>query len=93
MLSSKQVLNISISIIVNIEDFRNNTRRWCERFKGMDPRVPVMDLDERLRAVEERLLLVTPNPDNLAKYPALKDAYENYRIVEMLVIGKNEQNK
>jgi hypothetical protein len=40
---------------------------------------------KRLDKIEERLLIVDPNESLHEKYPALKEAYDAYKIVEKLV--------
>ena len=48
-----------------------------------------MDLDHRLRQLEKIVLSLVPNPAALEKYPALKHAYEQYKIVERLTLGND----
>jgi hypothetical protein len=40
---------------------------------------------KRLEIIEERLLIVEPDLSLHEKYPALKEAYEQYKIIEKLV--------
>lgn len=66
------------------EDFPPDTRGWAISWHGAESKVPIMDLDERLRRVERRLLLLEPPEGVLSKNPALKNAYEAYKIIEKL---------
>lgn len=45
----------------------------------------IAKINKRLDAIEERLLIINPNESMHEKYPALKEAYEAYKIVEKLV--------
>lgn len=47
-------------------------------------------LSERLAGIEERLAILRPNWELQARFPALQDAYDHYRLIEKLV---NDQNK
>jgi hypothetical protein len=70
-----------------MSDFEPETKNWSDSYRGYDAKFPVMDLDQRLRRVEEQLLLVSPDPAQLAKYPALAEAYANYKLIEKLTVG------
>ena len=53
-----------------------------------------INLDEMADVVEtlkERLLILTPNFEKMEKYPALKEAYDHYKLIEALC--KEEDNK
>jgi hypothetical protein len=43
------------------------------------------ELKERLEVIEKRLMIIHPDKELHEKYPALKEAYEAYRIVERLI--------
>lgn len=45
-----------------------------------------------LEMLMERLCVIEPAMDLIAKYPALKEAYENYKIVEAMVKYDTENN-
>lgn len=45
-------------------------------------------LGKLLEDIETRLLILQPNFEKLEKYPALKNAYEHYKLMEKL-IGEN----
>jgi hypothetical protein len=41
----------------------------------------------RLDAIETRLAIIFPDTDLIDKYPALREAYEHYKLIEKLVQG------
>ena len=41
-------------------------------------------ISSRLTAIEERLAILTPDLQKLEKYSALKQAYDNYKLLETL---------
>jgi hypothetical protein len=47
-------------------------------------------LCNRIAELEKRLLVLHPNGELHEKYPALKEAYDTYLIIEKLVNGKQE---
>ena len=77
-------------MIKQISDFSEETREWQSDYKGSEIKVPIMDLDERLRQVERRLLIIDPPAQTLAKYPALAEAYREYKLIERLTLGNEE---
>lgn len=53
----------------------------------------VQSLRDRLDKIEERLSIITePNKELLENYAALKQAYDNYKVIEALVLSA-ERNK
>ena len=47
---------------------------------------PVDKICKRMSTIEERLgIIAEPDEDLLGKYPALRDAYDHYKLVEKLV--------
>ena len=63
----------------------------------IDPTMPMSDIEvdgdikvggkslkDFMEVVSERLNILTPNPELLEKYDALKEAYEHYKILEKL---------
>ena len=44
----------------------------------------VEQLNQRLTAIEERLAILSPDLVKLEKFAALKQAYENYKLIETL---------
>jgi hypothetical protein len=73
-------------------DFNQDTRDWSEFYSRANVvnSIPAMDLDERLRIVEKRLLIIDPPAETLAKYPALAEAYREYKLIERLVLGNDQ---
>lgn len=51
----------------------------------------LQEVQKEIKQIKDRLCLLD-NPDSnlMKKYPALKEAYENYKMIEKLV---NENNK
>lgn len=48
----------------------------------------------RIEEIEKRLLILLPDNELCQKFPALKEAYDHYKLIEKLVSeGKNETNK
>lgn len=43
---------------------------------------------KRVEELEKRLLIIPPNEALQEKYPALKEAYEAYKIIEKLVYDR-----
>ncbi len=73
-----------------VSDFCQDTHDWQAAYSGRPIKDPIMDLDDRLRIVEKRLLIIDPPTEMLDKYPALAAAYREYKLIERLVLG-NEQ--
>jgi len=72
-----------------MSDFCQETKDWSDAYIGSNNKFPVMDIDDRLRAVEKRLLIIAPSNEALAKYPALAEAYREYKLIERLTIGND----
>ena len=49
-----------------------------------DIKIGGQSLKDFMEVVSERLSILTPNPELLEKYDALKEAYEHYKILEKL---------
>lgn len=71
-------------------EFTEETISWSKSYTGSSNKYPVMELEERLRAVEKRLLIIDPPANVLAKYPALAEAYREYKLIERLVLGNDQ---
>lgn len=76
---------------ISKDEFIQETQEWSAEYStaGVLNSIPVMDLDERLRMVEKRLLIIAPPPETLAKYPALAEVYREYKLIERLVLGND----
>jgi hypothetical protein len=51
------------------------------------------DMSKRIEKIEERLSILQPNEELHEKYPAFREAYEHYKLIEKLVnnqISKEE---
>jgi len=72
--------------------FCKETQDWSEAYRNMcvSEVIPVMDIEDRLRVVEERLLIVNPPAGKFTMYPALAEAYKEYKLIEKLTLGNNE---
>jgi hypothetical protein len=49
------------------------------------------EMAEMMNTLKERLLILTPNFEQHEKYPALKDLYDQYKVMEAML--KEEDNK
>lgn len=47
-------------------------------------------VSSRLDKIEERLLIIQPDQELMKKYPALKEAYDHYKLIEALVNDKSK---
>jgi len=74
---------------IHDSEFSEETLSWSKAYVGANNKYPVMEIEERLRAVEERLLIIAPSNEVLAKYPALAEAYREYKLIERLTIGND----
>jgi len=75
-------------IKVNKNEFCEETQEWSRYYcdAGVTNAIPSMDLDERLRIIEKRLLIIDPPAETLSKYPALAEAYREYKLIEKLTL-------
>ena len=64
------------------------TEDWAKQYHYTATKEVVMDLAERVLMLEKQLLLLSPSTEDLNKYPALANAYKEYRIIEKLTAGK-----
>lgn len=58
-------------------------------FEG-DVLVKGRSLTEMMSKIEDRLAILTPDPVKLAKFDALKKAYDNYKMLEALCQVEND---
>ena len=70
-----------------MNDFCQETKDWVGSYIGASSNFLVMDLDSRLRRLEKTI----PTPEQLDKYPSLKEAYEQFLIIQRLTI-ENEKS-
>lgn len=69
-----------------MNDFCQETKDWDASYIMASAKFPVMDLDDRLRRLEKMI----PTPEQLDKYPSLRDAYEQFLIIRNLTIGQED---
>jgi hypothetical protein len=71
-----------------MSEFCKETHEWDRAHSMASSKHPVLDLDDRLRAIERRLLIIDPPAETLARHPALAEAYREYKLIEKLVLGE-----
>ena len=49
------------------------------------------EMAEIVNSMKERLLILVPNFEKHEKYPALKEAYEHYKLIEALCKEDNNE--
>ena len=52
-----------------------------------------IDVGEFIKSISERLCVLQPNFEAMEQYPALKDAYDQYKMLEKLLMEKDNGNK
>ena len=52
-----------------------------------------VDIGEVLSKIQDRLAILVPDPARLEKYQALKQAYEEYKILEALCVDETNSVK
>jgi hypothetical protein len=55
------------------------------------PGKPPMRVADTLEKIMERLSIIEPDFDKMDRYPALREAYDNYKLIEAMLTG-NEPN-
>lgn len=48
-----------------------------------------INVSEFMASMQERMCIVQPNIEAMEEYPALKDAYEKYKMLEKLLVKNN----
>lgn len=56
------------------------------------PGKSTIKVGESLDMLMERLLVIEANFQKMEKYPALKEAYNNYKLIEALVSGEDNED-
>lgn len=69
-----------------MNDICQESKDWDDSYRGYPAKFPVMDLDHRLRRVEK----IIPTQAQLDKYPSLREAYEEFLIIQRLTVGYEE---
>ena len=49
-----------------------------------------VNVNEVLNTISERLCVLSPNFEAMEEYPALKDAYKQYKMLEKLLLDNNK---
>ena len=52
-----------------------------------------VNVGEFVKSMQDRLCILQPNFEAMEEYPALKDAYDQYKMLEKLLMEKNNANK
>lgn len=47
---------------------------------------------ETLEKIMDRLAIIEPDFDKMERYPALKEAYDNYKLIEAMLPNKNNDD-
>ncbi len=56
-------------------------------------RINGADFAEVLESIQQRLAILVPDPDRLAKYEALQQAYDHYKTLEALCFDEHSTSK
>jgi hypothetical protein len=51
------------------------------------------NISEILEKIQDRLAILVPDPKRLEKYEALKQAYDNYKLLEALCVDETNSKK
>ena len=54
------------------------------------PGKPPLKVGQALDQIMERLAILEPDFDRIDRYPALREAYDNYKTIEALLIGGDD---
>ena len=54
------------------------------------PGKPPLRVGETLERIMERLAILEPDFDKMDRYPALREAYNNYKTIEALLTGDDD---
>lgn len=54
------------------------------------PNGSTIKVAETLEKIMERLCILEPDFEKMEKYPALKEAYDNYKLIEAMVAGDRD---
>ncbi len=82
-----------MNIKVSKGEFSKETQLWAQLYKDscVNQVIPIMDLDNRLRELEARMMIINqPTPEQLEKYPALVEAYKEYKTIERLILNNDK---
>lgn len=54
---------------------------------------PDIAIGQTLDSIAKRLAILSPDFDKMSKFPALKEAYDNYNMIEALVTGMDDDEQ
>jgi hypothetical protein len=57
------------------------------------PGKPPMKVGETLEKIMNRLAILEPDFDKMDRYPALREAYNNYKLIEAMLTGDEPNGK
>jgi len=52
-----------------------------------------IDVGDFINSMKERMLILQPNLEAMEEYPALKDAYDQYKMLERLLLDANKKTE
>ncbi len=70
----------------------NNSRFADDMLYTENGDIDLAELAELIPILKERLLLLVPDFEKMEEYPALKEAYDHYKMLEKLCY-KNKEDK
>ena len=73
--------------------YSNVSSNGIQLDKTADITIGDKSLMETLSKIEDRLAILTPDPEKLKKFAALKKAYEHYKLMEKLCQEEDKENK
>ena len=68
----------------------SNNASWQQLDLNLSGNKEFRELTERISGIEKRLAILRPNWELQARFPALQEAYDAYRLIEKMV---DDQNK
>lgn len=57
------------------------------------PGKPPLKVAQTLESIMDRLAILEPDFDKMDRYPALREAYDNYKTIEALLVGDEPNGK
>lgn len=63
----------------------SNGSSWQTLDLNLPDNKDFIDLKSRVEAIENRLAILGPNEELQARFPALQEAYDHYKLIEKLV--------
>jgi len=73
--------------------FSKDANDWSANYNGVHHTAPILDLYDRIASLEKKMAILNVNLERVEKFPALKEAYESYLIIEKLVYGDVNDKK